>query len=453
MKTSFLKKIVRIPFSSGAGVPFKDKGTQALFVTTFFGNVLRLFSNLVLARFLSPEAFAITGLASTIIFAFNMVSDGGFRAFILRHKLGDEDHLLNTLWTVKLIRNLVLAFLMFFLSDQLAAYFGIVDLALVLKVLCFVFIFDGFLPIAYIVIERENKVAMVMYIKFLCTLCSIIFSVVGVYYYNTYWPIIYSMVLNYVLQVLFGYIFVGAKGSALSVDKAIFFEFLDWAKYIIPSSVITLLLMQLDKLVLAKTLTVSELGLYFVAFNFSSAAAAFSIQYSRSVLQPYMSVIYRISPNQFLEKYYAKKMFISIAAAFSFGALSGGSFIFFDLLYDDRYLSASIYLSILLMMPIVALVTYSSEISLLLHGQLRVTLIANIIRLVWFLLAAWSGYLWFGVLGVLCAIGLMEVMPAIFMIFQLKRINLVNVTKELLIILSAICGFGLAKLMVSFFAN
>ncbi len=293
-------------------LPIQDRGTQALVVTNFLGNVVRLLSNLILARFLSPDAFAITGLAATVIFAFAMVSDGGFRAFILRHKQGDSSEVLNTLWSAKLVRNLVLALLVFAGSSTIAQYFAVSDLALVLKVLCLIFIIDGFLPISYIAIERQNRVSTVMYIRFLCTLLSTIYSVVGVYLYQSYWPIVHSMVLNYLLQAILGYWLIGVKGSRWSFDRTILVEFLAWAKYIIPSSIITFLLMQFDKLLLAKNLSVTELGLYFVAFNFSSAAATFTIQYARGVLQPYMSIVYRETPDTFSARYYAKRTKISL---------------------------------------------------------------------------------------------------------------------------------------------
>jgi len=425
----------------------KDKGVEALVVTNLLGNIIRLASNLILARMLSPEAFAITGLATTIIFAFNMISDGGFRAFILRHKLGDENQVLNTLWSARLLRDFLLAVLMFVFSDLIAAYFQIDDLSQVLKVLSLVFVVSAFLPIGYYAIERQNRVATVLYVKFICTVLSTIFMIIGVYYYKSYWPIIYSMIVNSGLQVLLGYAFIGKKGSSFAFDRSILLEFLKWAKFIIPSSIITLLLTQFDKVLLGKTLTVAELGLYFVAFNFSSAAATFVIEYARGVLQPYMSIVYRETPDEYLTKYYKKKMKISILIAFLLGVLSGGSFVFFELLYDDRYLY------ILLIIPIMSLVTYTSEMSLVLHGEIKITLVANLIRLGWFFSAAWLGYQYFGTTGLLMAIGLMELCPAIYMMYKLKRLNSIVVINELSILFFGFLGFSLTRFFLMLLNN
>ncbi|MFT6221656.1 MAG: O-antigen/teichoic acid export membrane protein [Candidatus Endobugula sp.] len=424
---------------------FKDSGMQALMLTSFFGNLVRLSSNLVVARLLSPEAFAITGLAASVMFAFNMISDAGFRAFILRHKEGDETYLLKTLWTLRLVRNTIIAVLMFAFSDAIASYFAIEDLALVLKVLCLAFILEGFVPIGFLAIERQNKIARIMYVRFSCSVISTMFMVLGVYYTQNYWPMIAAMIVNHALYIIIGSFFIGWHGSGFALNKKIFLELMAWAKYIIPSSVITLLLVQFDKLMLGKTLSMAELGIYFIAINFSAAAATFTIEYARGVLQPYFSLIYRESPELYLEKVYQKKQRLSMLFAFLLGVLSGGSYLFFDFFYDDRYSSGGLYLSILLVTPIMTLITYSSEVTLILYGHLKTTLIANIIRLIWFFGGAMCSYFWFGTIGLLVTIMTVELLPAIYMLSRLTYYRAVRIGQEALIIIMAVIGFTASR--------
>ncbi len=193
------------------------------------------------------------------------------------------------------------------------------------------------------------------------------------------------MILNEFLVVVFSYFAVGIKGTGFSIDKKILKEFMGWAKYVIPASIITLLLMQFDKVILGKTLSPEELGLYFVAFNFAAAVSTLTIEYARGVLYPYLSIVYRENPEGYLDKYYQKKFKVCVFLAFATGGLAGCSFLFFDILYDDRYLQAGFYLQLLLVTPILTLVTYSSELSLILYGRLKATVDANVIRLLWYL--------------------------------------------------------------------
>lgn len=201
--------------------------------------------------------------------------------------------------------------------------------------------------------------------------------------------------------------------------------------------------MQFDKMILGKTLSVIELGLYYVAFNFSSAALTVSTQLSRKVLMPQMSKVYREDPEAYVNQYYSFKLKISLVIAFFLGLLSGLSYIFFDTLYDERYISASSFLSILLLVPIISLISYPAEASLIIHGHTKMTLIANIIRLVWFGISAFIGFYYFGVWGLLIAISLIELPPSIYMLFKLHTKSLLILSKELMIIILAGLGYGI----------
>jgi len=427
----------------------KDSGMQALVVTKLFGNIVKLLSNLILARFLSPEHFAIFGIAFTVIFTFEMISDGGFRAFILKHKDGDESYLLKTLWTIKFVRNIILALLMYVFSHEISGFFNSDELVPVLQVLSVFFIVESCIPIGLIAIERQNRIARVMYVKFACVLLTTIFSIVGVYLSGSYWFVIFSMVLNPFLQIILGYFFIGFYGTGFAWNKKIVIEFLSWAKFIIPSSIITLILMQFDKIILGRILTASELGLYFIAFSVASAAKSFTVEYARGVLQPYLSIVHRESPGQYIEMMYEKKQKITLLIAFSLGVLSGSSFLFFDVLYDDRYLNAGFYLSLLLVTPIMTLVTYPSEVSLILYGQLKATFTANVIRLAWFICGALGSYFWWGQNGLLLTIALVELCPAFYMMYQLKGYRAVKVSSEISYVISAILGFALAHFTIA----
>lgn len=420
---------------------FKNAGVQALFLTNFFSNVIRLVSNLILARFLGPEAFAITGLAVTVIFALNMLSDGGFKPFILRHERGEDEELLSTLWTIKLLRNIVLAIILYLSSDSIAAFFEIAELSLVLKVLCINLILEGIKPLTDLLAERQNKVAVVMYLHFGCYVLSTMIALLGVYFYQTYWFIVVGMIFNLLFMVIGVYLFLGSQGTSVVINKQVASEFFGYAKFIMPSSTITLLLIQLDKIILGKSLSVEELGLYYVAFNFSSAVMVLVIQYAKQVLYPYMTTVYRQAPETYASQYYDFRVKISMLLALGIGLLSAGSYIFFDVLYDETYIAASFFLSLLLMSPLFALISYPSEVTLLVYGKLKITLIANVIRLIWFIVAAPLGYHFLGVLGLLIALGLMELMPILYMCYKMHKINLLKVHKEFLIILAGGIGF------------
>ncbi len=70
--------------------------------------IIRLGGNLIIARLLVPEMFGLMALAQVLIVGLNLFSDFGLHQNIVRHRQGDDPAYLNTVWTLQIIRGLVI---------------------------------------------------------------------------------------------------------------------------------------------------------------------------------------------------------------------------------------------------------------------------------------------------------------------------------------------------------
>lgn len=70
---------------------------------------LRLASNLLLTRWLAPEAFGLVATVNTLYFALVMFSDMGIWQSIVRSERGHDARFVGTAWSVQLLRGLLLA--------------------------------------------------------------------------------------------------------------------------------------------------------------------------------------------------------------------------------------------------------------------------------------------------------------------------------------------------------
>ena len=68
----------------------------------------RLASNLVLTRLVAPEAFGLMGLVQVFLFSAQLLSDVGLRGSVIYHARGDRREFLDTVWTVAVLRGVVL---------------------------------------------------------------------------------------------------------------------------------------------------------------------------------------------------------------------------------------------------------------------------------------------------------------------------------------------------------
>ena len=68
------------------------------------GHILRLISNLILVRFLLPEAFGLMAVAVSINILAVMMADMGIRSAVVRSANVDDPKFLHTAWTLEILR-------------------------------------------------------------------------------------------------------------------------------------------------------------------------------------------------------------------------------------------------------------------------------------------------------------------------------------------------------------
>src|SRR5204863_421086 len=73
------------------------------------GFILRLGSNLILARLLVPEMFGLMALVNTFMMGLQMFSDVGIGPSIIQNRRGDDPAFLNTAWTIQVMRGMALS--------------------------------------------------------------------------------------------------------------------------------------------------------------------------------------------------------------------------------------------------------------------------------------------------------------------------------------------------------
>src|SRR5437763_13718099 len=80
--------------------------------------------NLLLTRLLAPHLFGLMALVSLFLQGLQMVSDVGLRQVVVASARGGDDDFLDTVWTLQVIRGLLLAAAAALLGGPLAALYG-----------------------------------------------------------------------------------------------------------------------------------------------------------------------------------------------------------------------------------------------------------------------------------------------------------------------------------------
>lgn len=428
-------------------VNFALRDTNVVVISVVLNNVLRALSSVVLTRLLVPEVFGIAGIISSILFTFAMVSDLGFQPFVVRHPDGDDPRFLDTVWTVALLRSLFLTAAAMVTAPAVAALFGKHELAPIIEIAALTFVIEGVGSLTFLTALRHRKVLQLSVLELAVYAVQIVISIILAYYWRNYWAILVAVLISTAFKSLLTYVVFPNPIRRLSLDRRYISELWKFARFVTGSSIITVLLMQSDKLVLARLMPLDHFGFYLLAGNLAGAPLAFSAAYGARVLFPYYSQSWREGRDDLRNLLYEKRRIPSLLYSLGTGILIGSAPLIVAILYDPRYATASTYFQILAVSALFSLTSNAGNEALVATGRVGITFQANVAKFVWFVIAAPAGHALWGVTGLVAAVGLMEVPSVLFKWFQLKRVALLDWKQELLFLGACVPGLALGMAM------
>lgn len=419
------------------------RDTNVVVASVILTNFLRALSSVILTRLLVPEVFGIAGIIGSVIFTFGMVSDLGFQAFVVRHPDGDKPRFLDTIWTMQVARSVILTLAVLATAPAVAALFGKHELEAVIAVSAFTFVLDGVASLSLLTALRHRMILRLSVLELATLAFQIAVSVVLAYYWRNYWAILVSMLASSAFKSTLSYAVFPNSFRKPAFDRAYINDLWQFARFVTGSSIITLLLLQTDKLVLARLMPLDHFGFYMLAANLATAPLAFTSAYASRVLFPYYSQSWRDGLPDLRGVFYAKRRLPSLLYCFAAGGLIGSAPLIVDILYDPRYVTAATYLQIMSISSLFALASNASNEALTATGYIRVTFQANIVKFAGFAILGSVGYALWGIIGLVLAVGLMEIPPLLFKWFQLRRSGLLDMRQELLFLAAGIPGMAI----------
>ncbi|MEO1251538.1 MAG: oligosaccharide flippase family protein [Pseudomonadota bacterium] len=424
--------------------PTLGDGSSFLVVTQSVQLFLRIFSSLIVTRLLSPEAYGVIGVITSVSYILVMVSDMGLRAYIIRHKEAG-DGLIQTVWTVRVLRCLVLFLVMFIGAGAFAKAYNAPEVATAIRVCAFLFLIEAGSSLGPPLAERRREVikcAAIDFAKFVFVTST---TIIAALYFRTYWAIVISMFAGAVLGFIISYTLLKGPSVRFSLNRDHVIDLWRFWRIIIPSSIVTIGLTQANVFAVARFFPLEELGRYTLAITIAGAVGSLSGEYIMRVFFPLYAEARRIGAARAQAAYYAARRNMMMFFALGIGGLVGGGELIVRLLYNEDFLGAGYYLSLACLAPFARLFSFPAEQAIITNGFLRVALHANVLRLLWILAAGYCAYSAFGPAGLIVAIFLTEAMVAPYYLWHLHRHGLLRLTEEGLIfavgLIGAIIGY------------
>lgn len=382
------------------------RGTAITLGGTAGGQLLRLLSNLLLTRLLFPEAFGLMALVQTFTSGLQLFSDLGLRPSIMQSKRGEDPDFLNTAWTLQIIRGVVLWLIACVLAWPLSVFYGNDQILLLLPIVGLNALIQGFTTTKGIVANRKLQLGRLTLIGLASQFAGLL-VMIGL---ALVWPSVWALAIGGVFSTLLGVWannrFLPGMSNRLRWEPNAARELMHFGQFILLSTMATFFATQGDKLFLGRMVSLSDLGIYNIAFFLAIFPGMLGNMVSDRILFP----LYRERPpsqgRQNLRKIRKARNLLTGGLILMYGTLSLGGIWLIGLLYDDRYIAGGPMLMVLALSMFPGALTLGNAMLLLAEGNSRdyskLFVLQAILNMVYLTLAFWL----FGLFGVLIVPGL-----------------------------------------------
>jgi O-antigen/teichoic acid export membrane protein len=334
--------------------------SASLWVIAIFGlsQLLRLGSNLVVTRLLEPEMFGLMAIVYVVMHGTEMFSDLGFWAFIVRHEQGTETRLLDTVWTMQVIRGwlifmtvIVMAVALIVVSQvlkiDLGNIYGDDRLPFLLVIIGFTAVIRGYKTMAPAIVSRELKRGRLECIELIAQICGAVVMLVWAWKQPSVWALVSAGIIASIINIILIYKLFDYRHN-ISWNRDVVNEVFMFGKWIFLASALTYIAQQGDRLIFASYISAEKLGIYSIAFMLTGVITSMLDQLNYKICFPVFSKVVNSTPNALKEKYYFIRFRQDLVVFLVIGFLIATAPRIIKFLYDERYHSAGWMMQILL---------------------------------------------------------------------------------------------------------
>jgi O-antigen/teichoic acid export membrane protein len=318
------------------------RATAWTFGSFGISQILRIASHLVLTRLLAPEMFGLMLIIDILFHAMAMFSDFGVGPSIVQNKKGGEPRFLQTAWTVGLLLSIGRWVIAAACAWPMARYYDEPMLMVLIPVVAFSGVIDGFTSTQVDALERKLELKRVVILDLGSYILSLVVMIGAAWYWRSVWALVAGGMTYSLVSTILTHLVLGGPRMKFKLDREILGELFHFGKWLFLSSILTFLTDRLDDIVLTKYMSMAELGMYGIAISLAYYMSGITSYFSKSILFPKFS---RAAEEDDDEKFRGLILKARLFVMFVFLPPIWLQIIFADeiiaLLYDTRYAEAA----------------------------------------------------------------------------------------------------------------
>ncbi len=247
---------------------------------------VRVANHLVLARLLSAQAFGLMGLVNSCSIAVELFSDLGIGQKIVSSPRGTDPTFLNTAWTIKTLRGLVLWVATLLLAWPVARFYNEKSLLYLVPVVGLGAILGGLTSTSVDLAERRLSLDRVVALQIAAQIVAAGIAITWAWLYPTVWSLVAGGLASGVVLLVGSHTLLPGPHSRLQWNPDAASEIFHFGRWMLPGTMAYFFLVQSHRLILGKFVTAELLGLFNIAVFLAGFVGELLTAISYRVLLP-----------------------------------------------------------------------------------------------------------------------------------------------------------------------
>jgi len=260
--------------TAGVDSDLSRKSIQGGFWVFSLQGISRLFQfvrTLILANLLSPNDFGLFGVAVLSLSFLDVMSQTGLKSAVIQKKENPIPYL-DTVWTVSIIRGVVITGILFLLAPIAAEFFATPDAVPLIRVIGLSFVLASFRNTGVLTFVKDMQFRKFCSFQITGIAAEILVSLIAAFVLRNAWALVFGMLALSTVTTIASFLFHDYR-PRLSLDMEKARELFTFGKWILGSGIMYFIAMHLDDVLVGYVLGAASLGLYQLAFRISSMPA------------------------------------------------------------------------------------------------------------------------------------------------------------------------------------
>lgn len=427
---------LRARFTRAAGVEVAGFG---------LGQILRLGSNLILTRILFPEAFGLMAMLYLVLYGLQMMTDVGLTPAAIRSPRGDDPVFLDTVWSMKAVRGLILWGAASLFAWPASLLFKEPALLLVIPVGSASAFIQGLYSMRLVTLRRQLRpgpiVALDLSAQVLGLLVNVGLALAGL----GLWSLVVGSLVAAAAHTGLSYLLPGKHRERFRIDPDARQEIMQFGRWIYASSVVTFAAGRGDQIVLGRLLGAGGLGVYNIALALADMPDALINRVIEGVLFPTYSRLHSERPAEFARLYYRTRLALDALVHTALGGLVALGPWIIHLMYDARYHAAAVMLQVLALRTSLTVLASPCETALFAQGHSMYGFRRNAAVAAATFIAMPLGHALGGPIGLVWGAALARAAALPVLWPAARRMGMLRIHRELLFLVFMASGYALGR--------